>query len=129
MLDSLDWLLRLTRRLTGGGLWQPAAQPLGLLRRSIDRRPERLKQVLAEPEFAEEFFGAGVSGDERKAVMEFTEINKEGALKTAPKVSSFLFCQSCDSFLASFAHSLFLSSLPGIPAGVSPYFHTHSRRR
>lgn len=74
----------------GGGLWHPNTQPLNLLRLNVDRNPQQLKNILAGRELAEEFFGTQASGDELKAVKAFTERNKEDALKTAPKVSSFL---------------------------------------
>lgn len=75
--------------IAGGGLWHTDAQPLNLLRRNIDKNPRQIKSILADGELAKEFFGAEASGDERKAVKAFAERNKEDALKTAPKVSTF----------------------------------------
>ena len=64
----------------------PEARPLSLLRRDIDRRPQRLKQILCESGLRKEFLG-GVANDEKKAVKKFVDGNAESALKTKPKVS------------------------------------------
>jgi hypothetical protein len=63
----------------------PEAQPLALLRRDIDRRPERLRTILASPAMRKHIFG-GISKDEQKAIKAFTNQNKDNALKTKPKV-------------------------------------------
>ncbi|KAI9845616.1 MAG: hypothetical protein M1838_001676 [Thelocarpon superellum] len=68
----------------GGGLWHPEAAPLALLRRSVDRRSERLKQVLQDASMRKEFLG-GVSKDEKKVVQAFLGHNQENILKTKPK--------------------------------------------
>jgi ribosomal protein S8 len=58
-----------------------------LIRRSIDKHPERLKKVLTAEGFAAEFFGKlPKKTDEKTLVKLFAEKNGEDALKTAPKV-------------------------------------------
>lgn len=76
----------------GGGLWQPDAQSLGKLRREIDRRSTRIKQVLMNERIGKEFLG-GVSASEKKAVKAFIGLtsNASTALKRHPKVRSFSF--------------------------------------
>jgi len=73
------------KSLVGGGLWHPDAQPLGLLRRDVDRNPVNLKAIIAREEFADEFLGDNVAGNEQKAVKAFLQHNSEDALKKAPK--------------------------------------------
>jgi uncharacterized protein (DUF2461 family) len=73
-----------------GGLWQPEAQQLALLRRAIDKRSSRLKEILRGASLRKEFFG-GIADDEKRVVGKFIEMNKESALKTKPKVSLFTF--------------------------------------
>ncbi|KAI4247836.1 MAG: hypothetical protein L6R42_009524, partial [Xanthoria sp. 1 TBL-2021] len=68
----------------GGGLWCPEAAPLAAMRRDIDRKSHKLKDVLLNPAMRKEFLG-GVPKDEKKAVKAFVEQNKENALKTKPK--------------------------------------------
>ena len=55
------------------------------MRRDLDRKSHRLKDVLLDPTMRKEFLG-GTSKDEKKAVKAFVEQNKENALKTKPKV-------------------------------------------
>ena len=72
----------------GAGVWHPEAGPLALLRRAVDRRSERLVQVLAGEGMKREFWG-GVKGGkdgEKKCVEKFVGMNQESALKTKPKV-------------------------------------------
>jgi hypothetical protein len=69
-----------------GGLWQPDAQQLAALRTAIDRRSQRLKQVLRGANLRKEFLG-GIADVEKTVVKKFVEENKESALKTKPKVS------------------------------------------
>ncbi|KAL8729120.1 MAG: hypothetical protein Q9166_004951 [cf. Caloplaca sp. 2 TL-2023] len=69
----------------GGGLWCPEAAPLALMRKDIDKKSHKLKDVLLEPAMRKEFLG-GIVKDEKKAVKAFVEQNKENALKTKPKV-------------------------------------------
>ncbi|CAO1598804.1 hypothetical protein XANCAGTX0491_002564 [Xanthoria calcicola] len=68
----------------GGGLWCPEAAPLAAMRRDLDRKSHRLKDVLLDPTMRKEFLG-GTSKEEKKAVEAFVEQNKENALKTKPK--------------------------------------------
>lgn len=72
----------------GSGLWMPDAAPLALLRRDVDGRPHKIKQVLMDPAVRKECF-KGCPKDEKKAVKAFVEANKENALKTKPKVSNY----------------------------------------
>jgi hypothetical protein len=64
----------------------PEADALALLRRDIDRRPNRLKQALRTPGIREEFLDR-VEEDNAEIVGRFIAHNKENALKTKPKVS------------------------------------------
>jgi uncharacterized protein (DUF2461 family) len=75
--------------MEGGGFWQPDASTLSSLRRDIDRKPHRIKTVLAEPGIRKAFLG-GVQDDEKKAVKAFTNLpmNQSNALKRNPKVRS-----------------------------------------
>ncbi|KAF2199360.1 hypothetical protein GQ43DRAFT_442534 [Delitschia confertaspora ATCC 74209] len=70
----------------GGGLWCPSTEPLGRLRRDIDRKPYKIKRVLADAGIRKEFFG-GIPDDEKKAVHAFTSQaeNASTALKSKPK--------------------------------------------
>ncbi|KAF2810002.1 uncharacterized protein BDZ99DRAFT_462616 [Mytilinidion resinicola] len=72
--------------LVGGGLWCPAAEPLSLLRRDIDRNPHNIKRVLTDAGIRRAFLG-GVAGNEKKAVTAFCSQseNASNALKTKPK--------------------------------------------
>jgi len=70
--------------MAGGGLWHPESQALGAIRRDIDKHPDRLKGVLTNEGFVEEFFGGNVE-EKGKIVGMFAEHNGEDALKTAPK--------------------------------------------
>jgi len=62
----------------------PEARPLALLRRNIDRKPTKLREVLSEPRMRKQILGV-TSSDEKKAVKAFADQNKENALKTKPK--------------------------------------------
>lgn len=75
------------RSFVGSGLWCPDAQPLRLLRRSIDRRPERLRAVLVDAGIRKHLLG-GISKDEKKAIKAFADQNAENALKSKPKVGT-----------------------------------------
>ena len=68
----------------------PEAQPLALLRRNIDRKPEDIKRVLTNARLRKEILG-GISNDEKKAIKAFASQNAENALKTKPKVCSVSF--------------------------------------
>ncbi|ETN40127.1 uncharacterized protein HMPREF1541_04402 [Cyphellophora europaea CBS 101466] len=72
----------------GSGLWMPEAQPLSLLRRDIDRKPERLRRVLTDPAMRKHILG-GVPNDEKKAIKAFAAQNASNALKTKPKRNYF----------------------------------------
>ena len=87
MVRLQSWLDQptLTWYHIAGGLWQPEAAALAKIRREIDRRPERLKAVLAQQAFRNQFLDK-VSNDEKKAVAKFVAHNQESALKTKPKV-------------------------------------------
>ncbi len=69
----------------GGGLWMPEAQQLALMRRDIDRHPERIKRVLTDAGVRKHLL-KGIANDEKKAVKTFAASNQENALKTKPKV-------------------------------------------
>ncbi|KAI9788846.1 MAG: hypothetical protein M1816_006510 [Peltula sp. TS41687] len=68
----------------GAGLWHPDAGPLALLRRAVDLKPHKLKQVLTDPGLRKEFLG-GVPKDEKKVIKAFIRHNEENMLKTKPK--------------------------------------------
>lgn len=63
----------------------PEAQPLSLLRRDIDRKPEKIRKVLTGPGMRKHILG-GLPNDEKKAIKAFTRQNQDNALKTKPKV-------------------------------------------
>ena len=69
----------------GAGVWHPEAPPLALLRRAVDRKSHKLKEVLMAEGMRREFLG-GVKKDEGKCVAKFVGLNQENALKTKPKV-------------------------------------------
>ncbi|KAH7398908.1 hypothetical protein DE146DRAFT_755898 [Phaeosphaeria sp. MPI-PUGE-AT-0046c] len=70
----------------GGGLWQPEAAALAKLRRNIDRKPHKIKEVLTNTEIRTAFLN-NVADNEAKAVKAFVELptNKSSALKRHPK--------------------------------------------
>ena len=70
----------------------PEAQPLALLRRNIDRKPEVIRRVLTDAALRKKVLG-GIPNNEKKAVKAFALHNAENALKTKPKVRLNL-CQS-----------------------------------
>jgi uncharacterized protein (DUF2461 family) len=71
----------------GGGLWAPEPTTIHLLRQSIHERPDDWRQVLSSEPFVSMFLPAA-KGKTETAVKEFALSNKEGALKTKPKVRS-----------------------------------------
>jgi hypothetical protein len=96
----------------------PEAQPLALLRRNIDRKPEVIKRVLTDAALRKKVLG-GIPNDEKKVVKAFALHNAESALKTKPKVrlnlcqskhsSSrvyFLYCVSCIDLEATLCCSM-----------------------
>jgi hypothetical protein len=78
-------------RGTGGGLWMPEAQSVAALRRDIDRKPHKMKNVLRETRLRKEILGV-TSDDEKKVIQAFVKGNASSALKTKPKVSNLLPC-------------------------------------
>ncbi|MCJ1377807.1 hypothetical protein MMC17_000903 [Xylographa soralifera] len=68
----------------GAGIWHPEAEPLGLLRRAVDRKAHELKMVLMDPLIRKECLG-GVGNDEKKVVKAFCASNADNALKNKPK--------------------------------------------
>ncbi|MCJ1434173.1 hypothetical protein MMC27_003540 [Xylographa pallens] len=68
----------------GAGIWHPEAEPLGLLRRAVDRKAQKLKTVLMDPLVRKECLG-GVGNDEKKVVKAFCSSNADNALKNKPK--------------------------------------------
>ena len=72
----------------GGGIWQPDADRLNLLRRAMDGRSHKLKKVLMYPGIRKVFLG-NVQKDDKKAVKAFCTNNSENALKRCPKVNYF----------------------------------------
>lgn len=56
------------------------------MRRAIDRKSQKLKEVLLDPAMRKEFL-KGAKAEENAVVKAFVENNKENMLKTKPKVS------------------------------------------
>lgn len=76
------------------------------MRRDIDRKSHKLKNVLLDPLLRKEFLG-GIPKDDKKAVNAFCGQNQENALKTKPKVRSFfLFPLYKNLLLGLFSHLL-----------------------
>jgi len=73
--------------MVGGGIWMPEAPALAKIRQAIDRKSQKLKQVLLGDKIRKEFLG-GVSKHEQKVIKTFTDANKDNALKRKPKVGS-----------------------------------------
>lgn len=69
----------------GGGMWMPEPEPLSRLRRDVDRRSYRLKEILMESRLRREYLD-GAAKDEKKVVKAFVGQSQENALKTKPKV-------------------------------------------
>ncbi|RDI86389.1 hypothetical protein Vi05172_g3381 [Venturia inaequalis] len=69
-----------------GGLWMPEANAIALLRRDIDRRPQRIKAALKNAGIRREFL-EGVPDNDAKVVKKFVAQSSQSALKTKPKVS------------------------------------------
>ena len=69
----------------GAGLWHPEAPPLALLRKDVDKKSHKLKEVLMGDRLRKEFMG-GVSKDVGAVVKKFVAMNRENALKTKPRV-------------------------------------------
>lgn len=69
----------------GAGVWHPEAPPLALMRKDLDEKSHRIKEVLMSAAIRKEFFG-GIGKDEKKAVKAFVGMNAENMLKTKPKV-------------------------------------------
>lgn len=78
---------KVANSMVGGGLWQPEAAALAKLRRNIDRKPHKIKRVLADAGIRQAFLG-NVADDEKKAVKAFVNLttNQSSALKRNPKV-------------------------------------------
>lgn len=79
----------------GGGLWHPDGPSVQKVRASIDERPRRWRRVLNDEAFKRTFLPkvAG-STNEEDVLKAFAERNKEGALKTKPKVSGLWFVRA-----------------------------------
>lgn len=73
----------------GGGLWHPEAGHVQKMRRSIDRHPERWREVLDDAEFRRVFFPGVKPAQGAEAVVKaFVGKNQMGALKKKPMVST-----------------------------------------
>ncbi|CAH0052761.1 unnamed protein product [Clonostachys solani] len=69
----------------GGGLWCPDKDQLAKLRRSIDRHPERWREVLNTPGLKRTYLpGVKPSADDEKAIEAFFDKNQSNALKKKP---------------------------------------------
>ena len=69
----------------GAGVWHPEAAPMALMRKDIDKKSHKIKEVLMRKDMRREFLG-GIKEDEKKAVKAFVAMNTENMLKTKPKV-------------------------------------------
>jgi len=69
----------------GAGVWHPEAPPMALMRKDVDKKSYKIKEVLMGADMRREFFG-GIKADEKKAVKAFVSMNTENMLKTKPKV-------------------------------------------
>lgn len=76
----------------------PEPGPLAALRRDVDRRPDRLKTVLRDPQFRKEFL-KGAPNDDKKTVKAFADMNSATALKTKPLVSDVIWSSRPDFLL------------------------------
>jgi hypothetical protein len=83
----------------------PEAQPLALLRRNIDLKPEVIRRVLTDAALRKTILGV-TPNDEKKVIKAFASHNAENALKTKPKVRLYLFLSK--PALLSLCISLFL---------------------
>lgn len=73
----------------GAGVWHPEAPPLALMRKDLDEKCHKIKEVLMAAAIRKEFLG-GIGKDEKKAVKAFVGMNAENMLKTKPKVRSHI---------------------------------------
>lgn len=64
----------------------PEANAVALLRRDIDRRPQRIKAALKNAGIRREFL-EGVPDNDAKVAKKFVAQSSQSALKTKPKVS------------------------------------------
>ena len=71
----------------GAGVWHPEAPPMALMRKDLDKKSHKIKEVLMGVDMRREFLG-GIKPDEKKAVKAFVGMNTENMLKTKPKVCS-----------------------------------------
>lgn len=69
-------------------MWHPEAAPIAAIRNDIDAHPQRIKNVLIEDALRKDFLGG--AGTESKAIRAFISGNSENALKTKPKVRTYL---------------------------------------
>jgi hypothetical protein len=103
----------------GSGLWMPEAQPLALLRRNIDRKPEVIRRVLTDAALRKTILEVS-QNDEKKAIKAFALQNAENALKTKPKVCLDFLCKSQHCYPRVFPLSLFLARISTrLPVAVS----------
>ncbi|MBE3050369.1 DUF2461 family protein [Candidatus Bathyarchaeota archaeon] len=71
----------------GGGIYHPEADAIHKVRSSIDERPRRWRRILSEPGLKKQFLPSATKSSKPEAALKaFAEKNKEGALKTRPKV-------------------------------------------
>ncbi|WPG97720.1 Hypothetical protein R9X50_00050100 [Acrodontium crateriforme] len=71
------------KSFVGGGLWHPEASSVASLRRDIDRRAHRIKNVLMNDDVRKTFLDDAAT--EAKAVSAFCKANASNALKSKPK--------------------------------------------
>jgi len=70
----------------------PDAQPLGLLRADIDRKPHKIKRILTDAGIRKHILG-DIPNNFNKAIKAFASQNSENALKTKPKVGIAIYAR------------------------------------
>lgn len=108
--------LVLSHTCIGCGLWHPEAEPLGLLREDIDENADQWKEILRTPAMRREILG-GVGDDDEAVVKAFAHQNREGALKTKPKVCSGPFHVSLPAMDRGASSFVCLSCESAVPLG------------
>lgn len=87
----------LTLYCIAGGLYMPEANAVALLRRDIDRRPQRIKATLKDEGIRREFLDGALDND-AQVVKKFVAQSSQSALKTKPKVSSIFLSRLCHEY-------------------------------
>ena len=73
------------KSIVGGGIWCPESEPMGKLRRAIDRKSARWKTVLQNDGIRKEYL-SGCKAEDKAVVKAFIKHNEENMLKRKPNV-------------------------------------------